>query len=324
MDRVLTEFKRLNIPEESRNHPIMHVIYYITGGCKFNCSYCDVVDNNRRNTDYIKQEMIVDTISKINKPYELYIYGGEPTEYPHLDRMISYIQSKSTKSLHSIEMQTNLNITDDRIRELCSQGVQFSPSIHITFLKGDTIYDLFRKIELLESLGSLRRIDFMLEKWKVDDHLKMYEMIINSDLDLKSKLQFTNGYYEFNDNFQYKNKFNSDSRDYIDIIKKHNCTEELYELIFNDGTTEIVHKDQLTTTHRSLTRFKGWVCSSRKSQVFVDFDGDWWECNVSYKRKEPLGNVISNSEMFLKTINYPIKCRNDYCEGCYFMQRKKQ
>ena len=314
----LIEFNR----HDSDFQEIMHVIYYVTGGCKFNCTYCDVIDNTRRNTDYVNQLKIIDTLTDINKPFEIYLYGGEPTEYPHLDMVLDKIYEKYNRHLGAVELQTNLNVSDERIVELSSRGIEFSPSVHITFLKGDTIHDIHRKIVLIESLGSLRRIDFMLEKWKVDDHLKLYDMLIESNL--KSKIQFTNSYYEFNDDLTYTNKFNPSATEYKDLIDKHHDTEEMYELTYSDNTIVKVHKDELLTTYRESTKFMGWLCSARENQVFVDFDGNWWECNVSYKRKQPLGNILTNPDMFLKMIKYQIECRNQYCEGCFSMSRSRQ
>ena len=76
-----------------------HIIWYITGQCKFKCVYCDVVDNNRPNTDLDNQKKIVDTLFKLKENFEIYLYGGEPTEYIHFHEILNYIKGIKTLKL---------------------------------------------------------------------------------------------------------------------------------------------------------------------------------------------------------------------------------
>lgn len=313
--RELNSFERVGDAFQEN----MHVIYYISGGCKFNCSYCDVVDNSRVNIDLDSQIKLVDTLIKIDKPFEIYLYGGEPTEYVYIHELIRYIIDNKTDHLQRIEMQTNLNINTDELTLFTKYNYfEIAPSIHLTFLKGDSMADLIDKLVLIRKAGKLSRIDYMLEKWNIPKHVEFNNMLIEHKLD--DLVQYRSIYFEPNSNDIYTGKYNCDEvPEYKEMFQASKC-QESYTLIYKDGTKETKTCNELTKRNLS---FKGWVCDARKKNVWIDFTGDWWECNPAQAKKKPLGNLIENEKHFLTSTKYPMICRVDKCDAALYLKRHK-
>ena len=67
--------------------------------------------------------------------------------------------------------------------------------------------------------------------------------------------------------------------------------------------------------------FKGRACEARKYLTWIDYNGNWWECNIAQAKGTPLGNILKNPNHFLVTTQYPVKCRFEKCDACFFVKR---
>jgi organic radical activating enzyme len=297
----------------------MHVIYYISGGCKFNCTYCDVIDNNRVNVDLDSQIKLVDTLLKIDKPFEIYLYGGEPTEYIYIHEIIKHILKNKPEHLKRVEMQTNLNVSIEELNRFMDyEYFEIAPSIHLTFLKGDTMQDLVEKLNLIKDNGILSRIDFMLEKWNVSKHIEFNNML--KEHKLNDIVQYRSIYFEPNSDDVYTGKYNCDDvPEYKEMLESGSC-QESYTLTYTDNTSETRTCNELTKRNLS---FKGWVCDARKKNVWIDFTGDWWECNPAQAKVKPLGNLLQKEEHFLLSVKFPMICRVDKCDAALYLKRRR-
>lgn len=296
-----------------------HIIWYITGHCKFKCTYCDVVDNKRPNTDLESQKKIVDTLFELKENFEIYLYGGEPTEYIYLHDILKYISKKNSKYFKGIELQTNLNVSIEEFKKIVSYKciTKIAPSIHITFLKGDTLDELVEKILIIEKNSKLNRIDFMLEKWFIDKHVEFNKKMINAKLG--DYIQYVYNFFEHHTGKPYTGKWNADHvTEYKEMIDANAYEQERYKIFYEDKKTEELSINEMLLKNLS---FKGRTCEARKFLVWVDFNGDWWECNISQAKNKPLGNLLKNPKHFLHTSNYPIKCRTEKCDACFFVKR---
>jgi len=269
-----------------------HIMYYVTGGCMFKCPYCDTINNNSLNTDIDNQKVIVDTLFKLNEPFEIYLYGGEPTEYIYIHELISYILTKQSKYFLGIELQTNLNVSQSELEKFCSyENFVISPSIHLTFLKNDDTHTLLNKMIYINTTGKLNRIDFMLERWKYDDHIMMIDLL--KEHKLHEKVIYAKNFYEFNGDDSYTGRFNNYK---YDSVLSGTTNQESYYLTYEDGQRELRTLNDLVPEHIS---FKGWYCDARRFLIWLHYSGDWWECNVAYKKRKPKGNLLENENHFL-------------------------
>lgn len=295
----------------------MHVIWYITGNCKFNCAYCDVINNKRVNTDFESQKKIADTLFKLKKNFEIYLYGGEPTEYIYFHELVQYIMNKKSSYFKGIELQTNLNFSLEELNKIIQYDIKVSPSIHLTFLKGDDLESLIKKLLIIEKSGKLNRIDFMLEKWNVDKHLLFHEMLVKEDLE--KYVQYIYNYFEQHTGKEYSGKWNSNHiKEYNDIVSNSKNYQEEYKITYDNGKEEILCVNEMITKDLS---FKGRTCEARKYLTWIDYNGDWWECNIAQAKGKPLGNILSRPNHFLTTTQFPVKCRFNKCDACFFVNR---
>tara|TARA_R110000787_G_scaffold179012_2_gene290745 strand:+ start:2510 stop:3451 length:942 start_codon:yes stop_codon:yes gene_type:complete len=295
----------------------MHVIWYITGNCKFNCAYCDVMDNKRVNTHLDSQKKIADTLFKLKKGFEIYLYGGEPTEYKYFHELVQYINSKESEHFKGIELQTNLNISLKELKRILEYDIKISPSIHLTFLKGDSLEGLIEKIILIQKSGKLNRIDFMLEKWTVKKHVQFNQMLVDNNL--TDYIQYIYNYFEQHTGEDYTGKWNSNKiKEYEEIVSKATTPQETYRLTYDDDSVEELCVNEMIVKDLS---FKGRTCEARKYLTWIDYNGNWWECNIAQAKGTPLGNILRNPNHFLVTTQFPVKCRFEKCDACFFVKR---
>jgi len=320
-EKKLVKFERIDAEWQS----IHHIIYYISGHCKFNCSYCDVIDNNRRNEDFESQQKIVDAFLRLNKQFEIYFYGGEPTEYMYLHEITQHILNNRTEYLNRIELQTNLNISHEEVKKYLEYDLfEFSPSIHLTFLKGDTLENLITKLITIRDRGRLRRIDFMLEKWSVEKHVRFNDMLIANDLD--KFVEYRDIYFEPNKQDIYTGKFNAhETPEYKKMIKEWNNkhpghSQETYNFTYDDGTVETKRYSDLIYTG---VNFYGWACDARRMNSWVDYTGDWWECCPAHHKAPARGNILKNADQFVRSSNFPVICRLKKCDAAFYLKKWK-
>lgn len=334
--RSLVKFERA----DSNFYDILGISYYIYGGCKFNCEYCHIVGYHRSNAwrqrasprglkhpTVTDQYKIVDTLFRIEKPFFIYLYGGEPTEYKHIHDIIKYILSRDSSYFKYIELQTNLNISREEAARYCQyEHIRISPTIHINFLRGDTIYDLVDKIDILYEHNKLERVDFVLEKGQPEKHRELHAIFKQKPY--FDKIMYTHNYLEINTNHgglnhhptpdTYTGRFNTNDT-YKDIFDTA-IYKEIYTLTYDDGYTEDVDINDLYTRHMS---FKGWECDAGNKLMLVEYTGDWWLCDNYNFKEEPRGNLLTSPAKFLLHTRVPHTCTLDKCDGCFFIKKER-
>ena len=307
----LRKFERV----DANSLDYLHIIYYIYGGCKFNCEYCFTINNKKRDVDLNDQYRIVDTFFRLKTPFDIYFYGGEPTEYEYLHEVIEYILSKPKSMFQKMEIQTNLNITREELTRFCKyDNLVFSPSIHIKFLKGDTIYDLVDKLDIIYNRDRLHRIDFMLEKWEPELHYELNDILLTKPY--YDKIMYTFNYMEINKSDTYTGAYNTIDM-YSDIIKGSKY-QERYRLTYDDNTVEDVDISELYLRDIS---FKGWYCDAGRYLMYVEYNGDWWICDTKNIKESPMGNILKSPAKFLIQNRGPFKCNVNKCDGCYYIKK---
>jgi organic radical activating enzyme len=312
--KKLAKFERV----DTQFNDFLHLIYYIYGGCKFNCQYCFTINNKKRDVNLDDQYKIIDTFFRLSTPFDIYFYGGEPTEYEHLHDVIDYVLKKPRSSFRHMEIQTNLNVSREELERFCSYDhLILSPSLHINFLRGDTIYDLIDKLDILYNAGKLERIDFMLEKWKPEEHYKLNDMLKAKEY--YDKVMYTFNYMEINKHDKYTGSYNTIDM-YSDIIKDSKYQEK-YRLTYDDDSSEEVDISELYLRDIS---FKGWDCDAGKYLMYVEYSGDWWLCDTKNIKEPPMGNILTSPARFLMQTKVPFKCDVSKCDGCYYINKVKR
>jgi len=296
--------------------------YYIHGACKFNCKYCFAINNRMKNTNLDKQYYIVDTFYMMGQPFVISYFGGEPSEYKYINELTEYIVKQDNGNLKRIEYQTNIDISIDNIKlniEKFGDLVRFAPSIHIGYLKNDTIDTMIEKIDVMYDHDCFEKVAFMLEKNNIDDHYKVHEILKTRPY--YNRVEYIHSYAEFEKPGEYTGRYNTTDL-YKDMISDNiGSYMEDYILEYDDGTVERCNMNELFK--RDIC-FEDWICYAGKHSMYVEYTGDFWRCAPYHARKPKLGNIFTSRDKFLLQTKYPVKCKLHKCDGCFWVKKSNE
>ena len=293
--------------------------YYVHGACKFNCKYCFAINNKMKNTDIDNQYYIVDTFYMMEQPFVVSYFGGEPSEYMYIDELTQYIINQNDGNLKRIEYQTNMDISLTDIQynlDYFGDHLKFAPSIHLGYLKSDTIETLIQKIDLMYERGCFDKVAFMLERNNVSDHYTVHEILKTKPY--YNRVEYVHAYAEFEQPGAYTGRYNSTDM-YTDMLDDiQGSYIEDFVLKYDDGTEERCNMNELFK--RDMC-FKDWVCYAGKHSMYVEYTGDFWRCAPYHAREPRLGNILEARNKFLLHTKYPTKCNLHKCDGCFWVRK---
>jgi len=119
-----------------KDYNTLHFEWFLINWCNFNCFYCNaadkMVDQFSKSTSPGKHELVLKRLSLIDTPFEIDLYGGEPTLHPNfLDILLELSKMPMCKL---VEVKTNLSkpthflektFIDDKIRIAASYHAQY-------------------------------------------------------------------------------------------------------------------------------------------------------------------------------------------------------
>jgi MoaA/NifB/PqqE/SkfB family radical SAM enzyme len=92
----------------SERRDTLSILWAITKGCNFRCSYCVYTKDLRDTVFSTKEELLraARTIVRLGRPgYQITLYGGEPTQHPHFMDLLGYFAASPAPV--SLRMYTN-------------------------------------------------------------------------------------------------------------------------------------------------------------------------------------------------------------------------
>ena len=316
-DRKLVSFQPAS--EEIPFVDYTFIEYYIHGACKFNCEYCFAINNRMKNRDLEKQFYIVDTFYMMNQPFVISYFGGEPSEYKHVNELTNYIVSNNNGNLKRIEYQTNIDITMDNILfniEKFGNIIQFAPSIHVSYLRRDNIESIVEKIDVMYKHDCFDKIAFMLERKNINKHYEIHSILKTKPY--YNRVEYIHAYAEFEDQGMYTGKYNT-TEIYSDMLADiEGSYIENFKLGYSDGTTEICNMNEL---FKRDVCFKDWICYAGKHSMYVEYTGDFWRCAPYHARTPRIGNIFEARNKFLLQTKFPHKCTLHKCDGCFWVKK---
>ena len=276
--------------------------YRPTSKCNYNCYYCtDLHDNsNKLITNNIKN--IVRLINIVKKTQRrnvtLYIYGGEPTLHPDLQKTINIV-SENMEGDDYIEVQSNLSKNIEWFKRFLSNvnsnRLKISASYHNIHCK--SVMTFLKKCVYLKSENILNIVSVMYNSRK--NVMKDYELLKNvlgeQTCELAPLIQQIRPNAELDKEIDYF---------YLNI-------DDNGQHSFNKSTkfkfkthTELKSRNQIW--RQRLNRFNGYMCSVVLDKLYIDWDGCCYSCvnDMFNEQIPPVFNINKfNSELVLKYYN---------------------
>lgn len=142
---------------------VLSILWAITKGCNYRCSYCPYSKNEKFTLFSSEQELstAVDTIVRLGRPrYQITLYGGEPTYHPHFHHLVRTIAA--SRAPIELRMFTNGSRSPDFFEQMAEAsgatrfGVIFS--LHLEHARFDNFK---RAVEVTARAGMSVGINFM-------------------------------------------------------------------------------------------------------------------------------------------------------------------
>jgi len=238
---------------------------------------------------------MIGSISKvIKRPIYLFIYGGEPTLYTHLNSFLDSVLAYCTANRIniSIDFLTNLSRSEDWFSSFCSRYAKYSNifKISCSFHNTQTELPLFlRKCIMIKNLNLLGKITFMYNSRKC---------VMGSFNTAVSILGIE--YCEISPLIDCKvNRVESDVGELAYLQKTEDISKLAIHSLFFDKTIKYqtdpytvssVSKFELWLNNK--TNFLGYKCSVAKDRIIIDWDGNCYRCiSEIFSFAKPLFNI---------------------------------
>ena len=293
----------------------------LTSKCNYNCYYCTDLHYNKVPFVMHNVKHMCDLINAayriLKKPIYVYIYGGEPTIYPHLYEYLDGLIEKIECDVDiTIDIQSNLSLKLDWWKKFCKkyngvkQYLKICGSYHNT---QSTIQDFLSKALLLKKYNMLNTVTFMYNKQKnvMSDFntavkfLGIQHCEISPLIDSRVSQPKESNIDELNhikenenvDNFKSHSFFFDES---IHVEEEHGAIKKRSRFDFwltNDNT------------------FTGCVCATPLDRLVIDWDGSVFYCESHlFSEKAPMFNIndLNNYELYFKNIK-PVRCEFKKC-----------
>lgn len=312
------------------------VTFRITEACDLKCHYCHWHSGKH----YLYEDIIksIDVLFEFFlkqkfKAVLFYYHGGEPTRHPKVVEILKYIHQKGKETGINAynEMQTNLTIKEEKLREILEYSDLFNISFHYKdLLRLNKLKDFDRNWTLLKELGiEIHNFDIMMENVDETEHVYNNGKIISLDPD-----DFYNRIVEY---LKYDKIVNSEmiygfchykyppdvEKKHMDFYKAYNKTEQKYEIDGKLYTTNDLFKEGIDA--------RGWLCAAGQESITINGDGNVFHCGIhmtNYIRDLPetaYTNLVHDNLAITKmSILYKTGtiCRWDYCGGDFYLSRK--
>ena len=304
------------------------VTFRITEACDLACSYCHW--NGGRHYDY---NSIITSIDRLFDFFQkqkfqsvvFYYHGGEATRHSRVVDILKHIKDKSTETgvIAYNEMQTNLTIKPEKLKEILPYCDLFNTTFHYLELKkrGYKLDAFDTNFKMLMEMGvEIHNLDIMLENLPADcmeDFRTRIELYTSYEKILNSEMIYGFGY----NNEDYNEKT---LELHYDFYKKFNKTDQLYKIDGKVYTTNEMFKNGLDCT--------GWWCGAGTESITINGDGNVYNCGIHMTNfikqhpETPFTNLVTDPlavnkmSLLFKT---GTRCRWDYCGGDFYLEKHK-
>lgn len=284
----------------------------LTSRCNYNCYYCTDLHNNKNSITLLNPENVCSVIKSISStlklPIHLFIYGGEPTLYPHLtdflDKVLDYIVTNKINVF--VEVQTNLSRTNSWLLDFCKRYAKYNTVLKISgsYHNGQTsIIPFIKKCLIIKSNDLLNKVTFMYNKRKCVMHdfntavsvlgIQYCEIspLIDNRVDQSSS-----------DTTELQHIQNTEN---IDELARHSFFfKKNIKCITSTEGSGYTSRFELWSSNKN--EFLGYTCNVAKERLVIDWDGNCYKCfNEMFANIKPVFNIndtVNYDEYFTKVV----------------------
>jgi organic radical activating enzyme len=263
--------------EKTAPNPFKKVEWRLSNVCNYDCPYCPD-ESKRGDENYLDIEINKQAVDKLctlfnNERIQFTFTGGEPTLYPKLHELFSYIKSKNVN--HQIRMFTNGSRSVRWWQEFASEPmidfimftyhqsqvknidsfVDAVNSIHLTNVQG-LVFFTCTDIDFNETIESLNYIS---DRVGIDCHLKkIHSSSLKKYTDEQNMVFLSNRVVKGRLADSKTGSFNQEYNVYI-------------KTRYYDGFVEDIHDPQELLV-RGQNRFLFWDCDIGKDRIVIYSD----------------------------------------------------
>lgn len=293
----------------------------LTSKCNYNCYYCTDLHYNKVPFVTHNTKNMCDLINVayqiIKKPIYIYIYGGEPTIYPHLHSYLdALVEGINCDVDITIDIQSNLSLKLDWWKTFCEK---YKDTNHYLKICGSyhntqtTIHDFLSKAILIKKYNMLNVVTFMYNKQKnvLSDFNTAVKFLGSKHCEISPLIDS-----------RVSQPKESNVDELIYIKENENITDfKTHSFFFSENIP--VEEKNGDTKKRSrydfwLTNdntFTGCICSSPLDRLVIDWDGSAFYCESHlFSEDKPIFNINNNNnyEIYFKNLK-PVKCMFKKC-----------
>jgi MoaA/NifB/PqqE/SkfB family radical SAM enzyme len=266
--------------------------------CNYQCEYCSPTIN--RGTEWINFEKLKEFLTLV-KPSTIIISGGEPTIYPHIVELLTYLKNTPTFTCLITNATGNLK----KYKHL----IDFT--IFTFHIDSSDLYTFIENVSSV-SFDKVVKINIPMVLNKFD------ECLLSSR---KISLECPNALVILKALVNYKTGITIDYTDYqLDIMRNYIESSLMNREIpisyktfklYSDGSKEFVTSQVLITSKDNC--YKGWLCWKGLQTIKVIPNGDVYNstCEVGNPYDYPIGNIKHLEE--IKFVKEPQICKKNMC-----------
>lgn len=289
----------------------------VTDICNLHCHYCHWNEGEKYKTTDIKllmDNMVTFCKGEGFKNVIIYFHGGEPSSHRDIIEILQYIRKKFNDSGITpwLEFQTNLTMKVDLLDEIYDNVDLLNMTYHYAELKRRHKLEIFKRNFqwLVDNEKNISNFDVMLEDLELNELIKFHnniEWYLGYNNIKNSEMIY--GYYNYDST--------STSNKNVEFYRKHNKTEQLYEI---DGTEY--------TTNELFARgldCEGLRCDTGKVGVMINGNGDTYLCGAHLTVADSIYTNVIKDKVALKKLSLLCKtgttCKWDRCAGDFYWKK---
>lgn len=250
--------------------------------CNYKCSFC-YARSESWNEIATKQDvnLVINFLSKVNHKFEIYLLGGEPSIYLHLDYVLT--------ELRKLPNLDKITVFSNGKKLIKPEMLKYIDNIYLSFYPFATINSDFYNSLLYYKQYCNTFTTFLFDNKYQEQHLDYINFCIKNNIEFYGNFIFNKDKVIINT----KKEFN----DYLDLIYKYLDKNLCYDnLKFNE----------IDSYRLNLNRFKDWYCDNKIFDITVKFENTVEQfCSKKKFNLDELNSYISENKLY--------KCELEQC-----------